>query len=1011
MVDLGDQFAISDIIVTHRGDCCTDRLVGALVYLSNQSDHKTTGFIVGQITTIPNAPNPVSGLTFGPDGFTERVDTTAFGRLFGRYVTVAIEEPGKFIHLAEVQVYSVGVKSLDRNLRRDAIGFCDAAAKPASKGSSRGPPGVRQYTAGGVRMNWLDAQAHCRELGGDLARIDSRSEEALALAACQSMNIDRGQASASQIDENQCWIGANDLLEESQWQWSDAAAGNNAVTYSNWHNAIGSWYHVAISVSVLVQCSGIIASSEVGHTGSARLGNETSCKQQCERRSQEARSADNDDSRDCGGFMLIPHQNDPARSECIFVTQDTAEKAIRAPGFAWQDCDGTIAHEYPTCAPACMDSRQDGHQYQVPGRIYRVSEKCYRATSTSDLSGSVAEMDDEVTCPVSVAQHEYDFYPLYVKISNWKQWFSEPNDLHDEDCAEINRGWNDADEDCAEIKHGWNDAACSNEAYPVCMLEVDVSEEPEHVDCSTARNCGYCGHECKDSLPLYDTCSRAVVRDGVDCGRLETQLSVPCAAATECGLCDPRTGDAAYVGMFGLGNIVPFDGQGLLDYIPQGACKFSTNVSYLHSPFFELQAPESVYEKLHAELLSLNDIASEKLEHVPAPALNLPDGVIEFKELRTAVPQRAVLTRDIPTCVDDPYKSMAAYGYSCAQLLVLVHTYGYNCDTQVSELVSFASRLGLFTGQGGAIINLTRSSAGAMASLSDGCPLSCGKCEATTARKNADDAPSSHFAPDAAFIRLHFSVNDHPLRKYHRPNGITRFDLTGISNEALAAAGISSEFASQLGRLTTIDIVSKAFARLVTATQADSAPEAVPSLAADAPASMAPLLNQILGQVFVHSMPSVHVINLGSVVEELGAFVLPLVFTLQLPIMMHNFLSERETGTEALQLSIGTVSRVSLCASTLIADLVVYTFTLVVIVSTGRIVGLRIFSETTWILQFLLYFGWGCSMSSYAFFLSRLFSSARTASCPPRPPAGPADELPSSFASQNICLCRSAARM
>ncbi|KAI9515357.1 hypothetical protein NQZ68_026090 [Dissostichus eleginoides] len=88
-VDLLEPYIVTSVIISNRGDCCSERLKGAQVHIGNSLDnYGATNPVAGTITRI----NSLHTMTF-----THRVE--------GRYVTVRIPGNGKVLTLCEVEVY------------------------------------------------------------------------------------------------------------------------------------------------------------------------------------------------------------------------------------------------------------------------------------------------------------------------------------------------------------------------------------------------------------------------------------------------------------------------------------------------------------------------------------------------------------------------------------------------------------------------------------------------------------------------------------------------------------------------------------------------------------------------------------------------------------------------------------------------------------------------------------------------------------------------------------------
>ncbi|XP_033958266.1 fucolectin-1-like [Pseudochaenichthys georgianus] len=88
-VDLLEPYVVTSIIISNRGDCCPERLVGAQIHIGNSlDDNGLSNPVVGTIST------------------TEALYTLTFtDRAEGRYVTVHIPGYGKYLTLCEVEVY------------------------------------------------------------------------------------------------------------------------------------------------------------------------------------------------------------------------------------------------------------------------------------------------------------------------------------------------------------------------------------------------------------------------------------------------------------------------------------------------------------------------------------------------------------------------------------------------------------------------------------------------------------------------------------------------------------------------------------------------------------------------------------------------------------------------------------------------------------------------------------------------------------------------------------------
>ena len=942
-VNLRRQYHIRGVLVTHRcdnGDCpfhiktvstapgqqrtVHERLIGARVSVSNYSEYGT-GALVGTLTGDVNYRNPTSGYLFGSSGYTERVECD----ISGQFVTIAINEAGSFIQLPEVQVMTP-IAPLSEDPDSDNQ-LSDASRCRLPWANQRRH---QRYIRTDAKLSWEDARAFCREHYTDLAAINDVRDEKLVASACAIGNIELGVTRNGHAI-SRCWIGANDLEKEGDWRWSDSSQAHvlNAYAARRWHNALGKWLQYAIRSAVFAHgsCIDTVGTPLIG-------GNVQSCKRLCTDRSFGS----------CHGFVVMPAQNNASLFQCVFVGMATAALTLtRSVGMTLVDCDGT----------------------------------------ESELS-----------------KMNFQELPLWVhtapELRNQRngELLSEPNDWGQlgEDCGELGRWW--GENALWQQNAGWNDAACDMKQYAVCVETSDVGESASTGQ--AAQHCGYCSPDCVNSLPFADACSRSVVVDGVSCLEIEDteQLEISCAAAMDCGLCR-ADGSTKYGGIQMLGPIIPFDPAGLLDHIPQASCALETNISSVRSPFFTGR-DAGMFAELHRELLALNFVSVADLEkQTPVttslgtppitinPGLGIPDGAFVFSALRTASPLSPNLLpssgasddgNSDAACEDDRGGRIAAYGYSCAQLLVMARTYGYSCLDEVSKMVPLARVL--FGTAVDGLLNLTAD--GGAVTLSDGCPRSCGICTSDDDSANAmprETLAAEAFRSNSAFLDYELSINDHPLRRYHRPNGITRLDVGAAVANTLDKLGISRELYGQLGRLTAMDVINRAFTDLIHSSQGDSAPQEVESFAAESVAENIGRIQSLLDQVFIKSMPSSHTIEVGEIIEELGAVVLPLLFTLQLPLMMHSFVCERETGTEALLFSV-SISRTQLYTTTAAVDIVVNLVCSGILVCVGRAADLRLFAESSLVLQALVFSGWGLTMPAFALLLSRPLSSAKTAS-------------------------------
>ncbi|KAM3928192.1 fucolectin-like [Leptodactylus fuscus] len=85
-VKLDKTYKISNIVLTNRGDCCMERLIGAEVRVGNSPDNNNP--VCGRVTDVSSLTLP-----FCCNG------------MEGQYVSVVIPGRSEYLHLCEVEVY------------------------------------------------------------------------------------------------------------------------------------------------------------------------------------------------------------------------------------------------------------------------------------------------------------------------------------------------------------------------------------------------------------------------------------------------------------------------------------------------------------------------------------------------------------------------------------------------------------------------------------------------------------------------------------------------------------------------------------------------------------------------------------------------------------------------------------------------------------------------------------------------------------------------------------------
>ncbi|KAL7855504.1 hypothetical protein AOLI_G00191080 [Acnodon oligacanthus] len=99
-VDLLNMYEISSVVITNRGDCCTQRIIGAEIRIGNSLDNN--GNNNPRCADISSMPATLT--------------ITNACKMIGRYVNVVIPETNRILTLCEVEVYGVPITKKE-NLR------------------------------------------------------------------------------------------------------------------------------------------------------------------------------------------------------------------------------------------------------------------------------------------------------------------------------------------------------------------------------------------------------------------------------------------------------------------------------------------------------------------------------------------------------------------------------------------------------------------------------------------------------------------------------------------------------------------------------------------------------------------------------------------------------------------------------------------------------------------------------------------------------------------------------
>eukprot|EP00064_Thunnus_orientalis_P022813 superscaffoldBa00008039_g23033 len=137
-VDLLESYVVTSVIVTNRGDCCSDRINGAEIHIGNSL--QGNGAANPVVAVIPSIP---AGRSY---------TVTVTKHVEGRYVTVVLPGSGRVLTLCEVEVYGY----------RAPTGENLAVQGKASQSSLYSYLGNAYYAIDGNRAsNWDKASCSC----------------------------------------------------------------------------------------------------------------------------------------------------------------------------------------------------------------------------------------------------------------------------------------------------------------------------------------------------------------------------------------------------------------------------------------------------------------------------------------------------------------------------------------------------------------------------------------------------------------------------------------------------------------------------------------------------------------------------------------------------------------------------------------------------------------------------------------------------------------------------------
>jgi ABC-type multidrug transport system ATPase subunit len=234
-----------------------------------------------------------------------------------------------------------------------------------------------------------------------------------------------------------------------------------------------------------------------------------------------------------------------------------------------------------------------------------------------------------------------------------------------------------------------------------------------------------------------------------------------------------------------------------------------------------------------------------------------------------------------------------------------------------------------------------------------------------------DGAVAFH-AVDAANASLHytFSVNDAVITAYHRGNNFSRVDASLSGIEAAGPDLGGQLLLLQEAALSLMALLHVAFAESVLG----AAPRVPPAFAASLPPGVAPLL----AHGFAQRMPGMAALDVGAIVELLGAFMYPLALSLPLPLFLHALVAEREAGLRALT-AVHGVSSPAYALASAIVFFAQYAASAGVLCAVGAACGLRMFTQTGGAVLVPLLAAWGAALVAMSFALAACVRTRRAA--------------------------------
>ncbi|XP_076145659.1 uncharacterized protein LOC143127827 [Alosa pseudoharengus] len=202
-VDLLEDYNVTTVTITSRGDCCEHLLINAEIHISSSPEISTYSKDSLCVVMEDGIPRGATNTYVCPD-------------MSGRYLAVLIRGLGGYVFLCEVEV--TGVPAVIPTPT-------PAPTTPTIPPPSPPPPLTLLVSGRTVvlvreHLSWYDALLHCRSLYRDLASLRSPEEqlevgEALLLRGAHTAHV---------------WLGLRRRMLSSVWYWMNG----EEMDHSSW---------------------------------------------------------------------------------------------------------------------------------------------------------------------------------------------------------------------------------------------------------------------------------------------------------------------------------------------------------------------------------------------------------------------------------------------------------------------------------------------------------------------------------------------------------------------------------------------------------------------------------------------------------------------------------------------------------------------------------------------------------------------------------------------------------